>query len=124
MYYGMLDYKAKTHYKIVCQGPDEKVVGLHLFGRASDEILQGFGVAIKMGATKADFDNCVAVSLTLTIDPSNCCGGACDNEINLLLGRRTTLFEKTSFFPSPLAQEPVRNEQNPAWIENTGFQSS
>ncbi|KAJ1442226.1 FAD/NAD-linked reductase, partial [Ochromonadaceae sp. CCMP2298] len=27
----------------------------------SDEVLQGFGVAMKMGATKADFDNCIAI---------------------------------------------------------------
>ena len=43
----MLEKKEKTHYKIVCYGKEEKVVGLHLFGRGSDEILQGFGVAIK-----------------------------------------------------------------------------
>ncbi len=60
----MLEHKEKTHYKIVCSGLDEKVVGLHLFGRASDEILQGFGVAMKMGATKADFDSCVAIHPT------------------------------------------------------------
>ena len=41
--------------------PDEKVVGLHGIGFAMDEILQGFSVAMKMGATKADFDACVAI---------------------------------------------------------------
>jgi glutathione reductase (NADPH) len=60
----MLDYKPKTHYKIICLGKEEKVIGLHLFGLASDEILQGFGVAMKMGATKQDFDNCVAIHPT------------------------------------------------------------
>lgn len=66
MYYGMLDasQKSPTKYKIVCYGPDEKVVGLHIIGDDSSEILQGFGVAIKMGATKADFDNCVAIHPT------------------------------------------------------------
>ncbi|KAI8896890.1 glutathione reductase [Globomyces pollinis-pini] len=64
MYFAMTDYKPKTHYKIVCHGPNEKVIGLHLFGLASDEILQGFGVAMKMGATKADFDSCVAIHPT------------------------------------------------------------
>jgi glutathione reductase (NADPH) len=53
--------KGPTKYKLICQGPDEKVVGLHILGRDSGEMLQGFGVAIKMGATKADFDNCVAI---------------------------------------------------------------
>jgi hypothetical protein len=51
--------KGPTAYKIVCVGPEEKVVGLHILGQGSSEILQGFGVAIKMGATKQDFDNCV-----------------------------------------------------------------
>ncbi|KAJ3273212.1 hypothetical protein HDV01_004714 [Terramyces sp. JEL0728] len=64
MHYSMLDHKPKTHYKIICLGKEEKVIGLHLFGKASDEILQGFGVAVKMGATKADFDSCVAIHPT------------------------------------------------------------
>lgn len=68
MYYSMTENygpnKPFTLYKIVCVGPTEKVVGLHIVGRASDEILQGFAVAIKMGATKADFDNCVAIHPT------------------------------------------------------------
>jgi len=37
---------------------------LHIIGEGSDEILQGFGVAIKMGATKKDFDSCVAIHPT------------------------------------------------------------
>ncbi|KAI9805897.1 MAG: hypothetical protein M1825_000511 [Sarcosagium campestre] len=56
--------KNPTVYKIVCQGPNEKVVGLHLIGVDSAEILQGFGVAVKMGATKKDFDSCVAIHPT------------------------------------------------------------
>lgn len=64
MYYAMLTEKSPTRYKLICQGPDEKVVGLHITGDSSAEILQGFGVAIKMGATKKDFDNCVAIHPT------------------------------------------------------------
>ncbi|KAI3403335.1 GLR1 [Candida oxycetoniae] len=67
MYYAMMEDqndKSPTVYRIVVQGPNEKVVGLHLVGDGSAEILQGFGVAIKMGATKADFDNCVAIHPT------------------------------------------------------------
>lgn len=66
MYYAMMDPadKAPTKYKIVCVGPEEKVVGLHLFGLGSAEMLQGFGVAVKMGATKKDFDSCVAIHPT------------------------------------------------------------
>lgn len=66
MYYAMMDPadKGPTRYKLVTVGKDEKVVGLHILGQGSGEMLQGFGVAIKMGATKADFDNCVAIHPT------------------------------------------------------------
>ncbi|KAM3162951.1 Glutathione reductase [Lachancea thermotolerans] len=64
MYYAMLEHKSPTLYKLVCAGKDEKVVGLHIVGDSSAEILQGFGVAVKMGATKADFDSCVAIHPT------------------------------------------------------------
>jgi len=56
--------KPKTAYKLVCLGKEEKVVGLHCIGMASDEVLQGFGVAMKMGATKADLDSCIALHPT------------------------------------------------------------
>jgi glutathione reductase (NADPH) len=70
MYFAMMDadHKQPTAYKIVCVGKEEKVVGLHILGQGSAEILQGFGVAIKMGATKKDFDNCV-VRTSLPIPP-------------------------------------------------------
>uniref|UniRef100_A0A6A7G2W1 Glutathione reductase n=1 Tax=Hirondellea gigas TaxID=1518452 RepID=A0A6A7G2W1_9CRUS len=64
MWYAVTERKSKTAYKLICQGPNEKVVGMHLIGMASDEIMQGFGVAIKMGATKKDFDSCVAIHPT------------------------------------------------------------
>lgn len=65
MYYAMSDHKLPTAYKLVCvKSLDEKIVGLHMVGDASGEILQGFGVAVKMGATKQDFDNCVAIHPT------------------------------------------------------------
>lgn len=65
-YYAIVDPadRSPTSYKLICYGPDEKVVGLHILGDGSGEVLQGFGVAIKMGATKADFDNCVAIHPT------------------------------------------------------------
>jgi glutathione reductase (NADPH) len=56
--------KPRTHMKMVCTGPEERVVGLHIVGRAADEMLQGFAVAIKMGATKAQFDNTIAIHPT------------------------------------------------------------
>ena len=50
--------------KIICAGPEEKVVGLHILGLGVGEMLQGFGVAVKMGATKQDLDSCVAIHPT------------------------------------------------------------
>ena len=67
LYYAMVDSerKAWSRYKLVVNKADNnRVVGLHLIGEGSAEILQGFGVAIKMGATKQDFDNCVAIHPT------------------------------------------------------------
>jgi len=57
-------FQPKTFAKIVCAGDEQRIVGLHMIGLAVDEILQGFGVAIKMGATKADFDSVVAIHPT------------------------------------------------------------
>lgn len=56
--------RQKTYMKLVCQGENEKIVGLHGLGKGLDEMVQGFAVAIKMGATKADFDNTVAIHPT------------------------------------------------------------
>jgi glutathione reductase (NADPH) len=64
MYTAVTRHRQATRMKLVCAGPDEKVVGLHGIGFGMDEILQGFGVAMKMGATKADFDSCVAIHPT------------------------------------------------------------
>jgi len=57
-------FQPKTMAKLVCVGPEQRVVGIHMIGLAVDEILQGFSVAIKMGATKADFDSVVAIHPT------------------------------------------------------------
>ena len=64
MYTAVTRHRQMTKMKLVCAGEDEKVVGLHGIGHGMDEILQGFAVAIKMGATKADFDACVAIHPT------------------------------------------------------------
>ncbi len=61
---GITEHKPKCTIKLVVVGDEEKVVGLHAIGEGSDELLQGFAVAIKMGATKADFDNTVAIHPT------------------------------------------------------------
>ena len=64
LYYGVVEHKAKTHMKLVTVGETERVVGCHMIGIGSDEMLQGFAVAVKMGATKEDFDNTVAIHPT------------------------------------------------------------
>jgi glutathione reductase (NADPH) len=64
MYTAVTSHRQATKMKLICAGEDEKVVGIHGIGFGMDEILQGFGVAIKMGATKADFDACVAIHPT------------------------------------------------------------
>ncbi|VDM50449.1 unnamed protein product [Toxocara canis] len=64
MYYAVTEHKEPCVMKIVCAGKEEKVVGLHILGDGSDEMLQGFAVAVSMGATKKDFDNTVAIHPT------------------------------------------------------------
>ncbi|HHF1130051.1 TPA: glutathione-disulfide reductase, partial [Haemophilus influenzae] len=64
MYTAVTQHRQPCKMKLVCVGKDEKVVGLHGIGFGVDEMIQGFAVAIKMGATKADFDNTVAIHPT------------------------------------------------------------
>jgi glutathione reductase (NADPH) len=64
MYHAMTVRKTRTDMKLVCVGPTEKIVGCHIIGLGADEMLQGFAVAIRMGATKSDFDDTVAIHPT------------------------------------------------------------
>lgn len=64
MYYAVLDRKPPTMVKLVVKGEDENIVGCHMAGDFADEMIQGFSVAVKMGATKKDFDNTVAIHPT------------------------------------------------------------
>ncbi|OOF61931.1 glutathione-disulfide reductase [Rodentibacter sp. Ppn85] len=64
MYTAVTQHRQPCRMKLVCVGKDEKIVGLHGIGYGVDEMIQGFAVAIKMGATKADFDNTVAIHPT------------------------------------------------------------
>jgi glutathione reductase (NADPH) len=64
MKHAVTRHSVTTAMKLVCVGAQEKVVGVHLIGPYADEILQGFSVAIKMGATKRDFDDTVAIHPT------------------------------------------------------------
>lgn len=64
MYMALGDNRQPSTMKLVTLGDDEKIIGLHGIGYGVDEMIQGFSVAIKMGATKADFDNTVAIHPT------------------------------------------------------------
>jgi glutathione reductase (NADPH) len=68
LYYGPwqveADDKPKTAMKLICAGEEELVVGMHVIGMGADEMMQGFGIALKMGATKADLDATVAIHPT------------------------------------------------------------
>jgi glutathione reductase (NADPH) len=61
MRHALSSHGASTAMKLICAGIEERVVGIHLIGDNVDEMLQGFTVAVKMGATKADFDNTIAI---------------------------------------------------------------
>ena len=64
MYHALAPHPVATAMKLVCVGAQEKIVGCHIIGPGADEMLQGFAVALRMGATKRDFDDTVAIHPT------------------------------------------------------------
>jgi glutathione reductase (NADPH) len=64
LYHAMTVRKPHTHMKLVTVGDDERIVGAHVIGPGADEMLQGFAVALRMGARKRDFDDTVAIHPT------------------------------------------------------------
>ncbi|MET0410468.1 MAG: glutathione-disulfide reductase [Polyangiaceae bacterium] len=64
MYHAPTRRRPHTAMKLVTVGEEQRVVGVHIVGRGADEILQGFAVAVRMGATKADLDRTVAIHPT------------------------------------------------------------
>ncbi len=64
MFYSLTGKTQRSLFKLICVGADERIVGLHLLGLGVEEMLQGFAVAIKMGACKRDFDNTIAIHPT------------------------------------------------------------
>ena len=64
MAYAFSEQKIPTAMKLVTAGREERIVGCHIIGDGADEMLQGFAVAIRMGATKKDFDDTVAIHPT------------------------------------------------------------
>ena len=61
MYYTLPDMQMKTLMKIIVDTNTDKVVGAHMVGDSAAEIIQGVAIAVKMGATKADFDATVGI---------------------------------------------------------------
>ena len=64
MYSAITVHRQMTKLKLITLGEEEKIIGLHGIGEGVDEMIQGFAVALKMGATKADFDATVAIHPT------------------------------------------------------------
>jgi glutathione reductase (NADPH) len=64
MLYALGEHKVPAAMKLVTAGPEERVVGCHVIGAGADEMMQGFAVAMRMGATKRDFDDTVAIHPT------------------------------------------------------------
>lgn len=64
LYYGVMEHKPRTEMKLITTGAEERIVGCHVIGPGADEMLQGFAVAVRMGARKADFDDTVAIHPT------------------------------------------------------------
>jgi glutathione reductase (NADPH) len=64
LYFAMTSRKPHTHMKLVTVGPEERIVGLHVIGPGADEMLQGFAIAVRMGARKRDFDDTIAIHPT------------------------------------------------------------
>jgi glutathione reductase (NADPH) len=64
MYYALGENKQRSAMKLVTVGDEERIVGCHVIGDGADEMMQGFAVAIRMGATKEDFDDTVAIHPT------------------------------------------------------------
>ncbi|MEO0886099.1 MAG: glutathione-disulfide reductase [Cyanobacteria bacterium J06648_10] len=61
MYYTLPNKDEKTLMKLIVQESTDKVLGAHMVGDSAAEIIQGVAIALKMGATKADFDATVGI---------------------------------------------------------------
>jgi len=64
LYHAVTREKVRAEMKLVTVGAEQRIVGLHVIGQGADEMLQGFAVAVRMGATKKDFDDTVAIHPT------------------------------------------------------------
>jgi glutathione reductase (NADPH) len=64
MSHAFTEHKPPAAMKLIVVGEEERIVGCHVIGPGADEMLQGFAVALKMGAKKSDFDDTIAIHPT------------------------------------------------------------
>ncbi len=64
MYHALTSRKPRAQMKLITVGREQRIVGIHVIGAGADEMMQGFAVALRMGATKRDFDDTVAIHPT------------------------------------------------------------
>jgi glutathione reductase (NADPH) len=64
LYHAFTKRKPHAHMKLITLGEEQKIIGVHVIGAGADEMMQGFAVAVRMGATKRDFDETVAIHPT------------------------------------------------------------
>jgi len=64
MYHALTEHRPKTAMKLITLGHEQRVIGCHIIGPGADEMLQGFAVAVSMGARKSDLDDTVAIHPT------------------------------------------------------------
>ncbi|KAL4075383.1 hypothetical protein V8B97DRAFT_1867625 [Scleroderma yunnanense] len=83
LYFSQIDeaHKEPTVYKLIVVGEEERIVGVHMIGQGSDEALQGFAVAVKMGARKQDLDDTIAIHPTSAEGRSYYCAALCSSRL-------------------------------------------
>ncbi len=64
MFHAFADRDQRMLMKLIVDKPTQKVLGVHIVGPAAGEMIQMVGIALKMGATKQDFDATMAVHPT------------------------------------------------------------
>jgi glutathione reductase (NADPH) len=65
LYHALTARRPRVRIKLITSGIEQRIVGCHVIGLGADELLQGFAVALRMGATKQDFDDTVAIHPTV-----------------------------------------------------------
>ncbi len=62
--YTLTENQERTMMKLIVDGESDRVLGVHVMGRDAAELVQGLAIAVKMGATKADFDSTMGIHPT------------------------------------------------------------